>query len=100
MTRRRDYSSRELCILIIALSLQRTQGQHVRRIANDIDTSPPLLGSRKFAKDPESKPGTGDGAGYEEDQTIRNGHEIFPIPWFVALQGDTVCAGSLIHGDM
>jgi hypothetical protein len=99
MTRRRDYIARELLILTIALCLQRTQGRHVRRTANDVDDYP-QSGPRKFGKNPDPKLDPGYGTGYEEDQTIRNGHEIFPIPWFVALQGDTVCAGSLIHGDM
>jgi hypothetical protein len=91
MRRRRDH--REILQLIVILSLQWTQGRNVRRLAPDASLPWKLFGS-----DPKAKPEPG--PDHEDDQTIRNGNEIFPIPWFVALQGQTVCGGSLIHGDM
>ncbi|CAB9502589.1 Plasminogen (Fragment) [Seminavis robusta] len=84
--------------LLLSFAFPSTHSQHVRRASTYNDESPPFVPGG-FGSDPldSNEPELNLD---EQDQGIRNGFDIPPLPWFAVFQGGTLCGGSLIHGDI
>lgn len=98
---------RSIVSVLVLLLAQLSEGNYVRRAAVESsqdffeDSAPIFLGEPSSGLVLGAEADTNDnGLASFDDEAIRNGYVIAPLPWYAVFQSRTLCGASLIHGDI